>query len=101
MAIEIKESRILFIGDPNRKEAPYHICNRKLSFVEIIRYQLRETLPDVSFSWRVMSIFSNFLLPDISNCPFCGIDLEKEYQAKINPPKQEQHTDIIEFGYGC
>ena len=106
MPIEIKENRFLFISDPNRKEASYHICDKKPSFFELLRYQYKEIhLSHISFAWRVMTDFGNFLLPDISNCPYCGIDLEKEYQARINPPpkketKKEENTPQY-FEWGC
>ena len=109
MPIEIKENRFLFISDPNRKEASYHICDKKPSFFELLRYQYKEIhLSHISFAWRVMTDFGNFLLPDISNCPYCGIDLEKDYQdyqAKINPlrkkeNKKEENTPQY-FEWGC
>lgn len=104
MAIEIKGNNFLFAWDHNRKEAPYHTCNRKSSFFEIIRYQYKEIhIPDGSFFWRVMTNSGSFLLPDISNCPFCGINLEREYQAAINPPEPEQPGKSVDpiFYYGC
>lgn len=101
MAIEIKGNNFLFAWDPNRKEAPYHICNKKSSFFEIIRFRYKEIhVPDDSFSWRVMTNSGSFLLPDISNCPFCGIDLEKEYQATVNSPEKLNNVDTIYY-YGC
>ena len=105
MPIEIKDNRSLFNSDPNHK-APYHICDKKPSFYRLIRYQYKEIhLSHFSFAWRVMTDFGSFLLPDISNCPYCGIDLEKEYQAKINlPPKQEtkkEENTPQYFEWGC
>src|SRR3989339_685384 len=76
MPIEIKENRFLFISDPNRKEASYHICDKKPSFFELLRYQYKEIhLSHISFAWRVMTDFGSFLLPNISNCPYCVIAL--------------------------
>lgn len=107
MAIEIKENKFIVSSDLNYKGV-YHICNKKHPYFEIIRFQVPSF--SVLFSWGIMTNIclkdnlGRIPVSDINNCPFCGTNLEKEYQTAINPPeKTEQSGKSVDpiFYYGC
>lgn len=107
MAIEIKENEFLANSDLNCKKGVYHTCKckKKPLYFEVIRYRFKEIhLQDFSFCWKIMTYFGRILMSGINNCPYCGIDLEKEYQAAINPPEKSEQpgksVDTIYYLHG-
>ncbi len=82
-----------------------HLCEKGRS-KNIDLHITRSDISEGIFSWDAWKFLlgtgkKNILLNEITVCPYCGIDLEKEYQAWISPPKQEQTTYAPELLWGC